>query len=62
MKTEPTYELNVEKLQSLSIADLTGLMQLMTSGEHYLPILKATIILEATSTELDKRINDIIIF
>lgn len=71
--TEPTYEINYEKLSSLSIADLTGLWNycdqniillekictkesLIQINTYWRPFLKAC------SSELDYRINDIIIF
>lgn len=57
--TEPTYEVNFEKLSSLSIADLTGLINFLilnpTTKENR---IQGQIFVD----ELSKRINDIIIF
>lgn len=57
--TEPTYEINFEKLSSLSIADLTGLINFLilnpTTKENR---IQGQIFVD----ELSKRINEIIIF
>jgi len=58
--TEPTYEINVDDLKRLTIADLTGLLTLY---KLYPPIKgKNKVICNIAQIELDKRINDIIIF
>lgn len=56
--TEPTYEINQEKLDSLSIADLTGLIIVYESHPSFYGEIEVDILF----TELNKRINDIIIF
>lgn len=56
--TQPTYEVNVEALSALSIADLTGLITVYESH----PTFYEEIVGEVLFSELNKRINDIIIF
>lgn len=58
--TEPTYEVNQEALSNLTISDLISLMELSFKVSFIKD--KAKILFEITSVELDKRINDIIIF
>lgn len=55
--TNPTYEINYEKLSDLSISDLESLLTLWKNyyGNH--PVIDKEI-----KKELDKRVNDIIIF
>lgn len=57
--TEPTYEVNKEALSKLTIADLTGLI---TLNKLYPTNTIAKIIIKVCVEELNKRINDIIIF
>lgn len=56
--TNPTYEVNHEKLSSLSISDLTGLITIYESH----PTFHEEIVVAVLLSELNKRINDIIIF
>jgi mRNA-degrading endonuclease HigB of HigAB toxin-antitoxin module len=56
--TEPTYEVNNERLQSLSIADLTSIYNHIRKYEYDYP----EDLYKVFGAELDKRINDIIIF
>lgn len=58
MKTEPTYEVNLEKLESLSISDLTSICNHLIKYEYDYP----ENLYKVFARELDKRINDIIIF
>lgn len=60
--TEPTYEVNFEKLSSLSIADLTGLERY--TYDYYSSELdfRHQVVCDLCRQELEKRINDIIIF
>lgn len=59
--TQPTYEVNYEKLSSLSISDLIALYTYYSKVSH-LYALTHKFILKMVSEELDKRVNDIIIF
>lgn len=58
--TEPNYEINHEKLSELTIADLTGIIVLASTRTIYYK--KLIPYLSVFEVELDKRINDIIIF
>lgn len=58
--TEPTYEINQEKLESLTIADLSSLLIL---NKLYPSKDKSDLKLnKVLAIELKKRINDIIVF
>lgn len=57
---EPTYEINHEALNKLSVADLTGIIVLASTRTAYYK--KLIPYLSVFEQELDKRINDIIIF
>lgn len=57
---ETTYEINHEKLSELTIADLTGKIVLASTRTAYYK--KLIPYLSVFEVELDKRINDIIIF
>lgn len=60
MSTEPKYEINHEKLSAMSVADLTGIIVLASTRTAYCK--KLIPYLSVFEVELDKRINDIIIF
>lgn len=67
--TEPTYEVNYEQLSQLSIADLVALEnRFITTGLKKKSIYDIEAIATANelagifASELDKRINNIIIF
>lgn len=65
--TEPTYEINKERISQLSISDLLALIKYVTDNnyENYFSpqIFDGLLFMrDICKEELDKRINDIIIF